>query len=59
MYERAFIKDRPLKNAETGDYEVGDPDWGSAWDLVKISYPQLEVQLTKHVEEPHAQAPSK
>ena len=59
MYERAFLKDRSLKNEETGEYVVGDPDWGSAWDLVKISYPQLEVQLTKHVEGPHVQAPSK
>ena len=60
MYERAFLKDRSLKNTETGDYVVGKPDWGSAWDLVKISYPQLEVQLTKHhAEEPHVKAPSK
>jgi len=57
MYERAFLKDRSLKNPDTGDHIIGDPDWGSAWDLVKISYPQLELQLTKRKEGPHDQAP--
>jgi deoxycytidylate deaminase len=47
MYEKAFIKNRPLKNKKTGDCEIGDPDWGSAWDILKISYPDLEVMLSK------------
>ncbi len=50
MYERAFLKDRPLKDDVTGSYNIGDPDWGSAWDLVKVSYPQLEVHLAKRIQ---------
>ncbi len=50
MYERAFLKDRPLKDDATGAFMVGTPDWGSAWDLVKVSYPELEVKLAKRVQ---------
>ncbi len=57
-YERAFLKNRALKDAVSGNHIIGDPDWGSAWDLVKVSYPQLEVELTRKVGEPNVQSPS-
>ncbi|MGD0669523.1 MAG: anti-phage dCTP deaminase [Bryobacteraceae bacterium] len=47
MYDRAFIKDRPLKNETTGAMEFGSPDWGTQWDVRRISYVQLEAQLAK------------
>lgn len=49
MYERAFFKDRELKDSNTGAFQIGEPDWGSAWDMLKVSYPQLEVELSKQV----------
>lgn len=50
MYRRAFLKDRPLKNDDTGILEIGLPEWGSAWDLGRLSYVQLEAELSKELE---------
>lgn len=47
LYSRAFTKDRPLKNNQTGQLEIGSPVWGDKWAIQKISYVQLEAQLTK------------
>jgi hypothetical protein len=44
MYARAFLKDRELKN-EHGDMEQSPPNWGSSWDVLRSSYPQLEALL--------------
>jgi deoxycytidylate deaminase len=46
MYARAFEKDRDLK-AEDGTQNFGEPDWGDAWELSKVSYVQLEVELSR------------
>lgn len=45
MYERAFMKDRSLKDRTTGDYKVGQREWGRMSDLFEISYVELEAQL--------------
>lgn len=45
LYARAFIKDRELKDSNTGDLKVGEPEWGGPWDLGKLSYIQLEHEL--------------
>jgi deoxycytidylate deaminase len=47
MYARAFTKDRELKDGATGELRISDPDWGSPWNLSRISYVQLEAQLAK------------
>lgn len=47
LYRRAFLKDRDLKNDDTGDLRLGVPDWGTPWHLRKKSYIQLEAQITK------------
>lgn len=47
LYRRAFIKDRDLKNDETGDLRILSPDWGTPWHLRRKSYVQLEAQITK------------
>jgi deoxycytidylate deaminase/dephospho-CoA kinase len=45
LYRRAFMKDRDLKNDDTGDLNVSAPEWGTSWHLRKKSYLQLEAQL--------------
>ena len=45
LYARAFLKDRELKDKNTGQYEVGEPEWGGPWDVGKLSYIQLEEAL--------------
>jgi deoxycytidylate deaminase len=47
LYRRAFLKERELKNADTGNFEISEPEWGAAWHLRRQSYVQLEAQLSK------------
>jgi hypothetical protein len=47
LYRRAFLKDRDLKNDDTGDLKISAPDWGTPWHLRKKSYIQLEAQITR------------
>jgi hypothetical protein len=47
MYNRAFFKDRDLKDDDTGELKFGAPSWGSLFDGRRISYPQLEAELAK------------
>ena len=47
MYRRAFLKDRPLKKDATGELAIGDPEWGSPWDLGRLSYVQLEAEFSR------------
>lgn len=49
MYRRAFEKDRELKNSDTGNLQIQDPDWGTPYDLSTKSYAELETALTKDV----------
>ncbi len=43
LYRRVFFKDAELKDAVSGDMRISTPEWGSAWDLKRASYVQLEV----------------
>jgi deoxycytidylate deaminase len=47
LYERAFLKDRELKDRATGLFLLGSPEWGGLWSLSKVSYTQLEADLTE------------
>jgi deoxycytidylate deaminase len=47
LYQRAFLKDRDLKNASTGDFSIGTPEWGSPWQIHGASYVELEAALAK------------
>ena len=51
MYRRAFLKNRDLKNSDTGKYEVSSPDWGSAWDIRGAGYLKLEAFLAEKSDE--------
>ncbi|WP_426747912.1 anti-phage dCTP deaminase [Myxococcus faecalis] len=45
LYARTFIKDRDLKSSN-GQMSIGEPDWGTAWDVSKLSYIDLEAKLS-------------
>jgi deoxycytidylate deaminase len=47
LYRRAFLKDRSLKNSLTGAFAIGPAEWGTAWDIHKASYFELEAALAK------------
>ncbi len=47
LYQRAFLKDRDLKDATTGTHLIGDPDWATPWHLRRASYVELEAALAK------------
>lgn len=49
LYERVFVKDREWKNKTTGILlqRLDEPDWGSSLYLGRLSYLQLEAELTK------------
>ena len=47
LYRRAFLKDRSLKNSLTGVFAIGPAEWGTAWDIHKASYFELEAALAK------------
>ena len=51
LYERAFFKDRDLKNKETGNMEVQAPEWLSPWYLGRASYVEFEAKLSKDADE--------
>jgi deoxycytidylate deaminase len=47
LYRRAFFKDRSLKDSNTGIFQIGPPEWGTAWDIHRASYVELEAALAK------------
>lgn len=48
MYPRAFLKDRELKNDATGVMQHAQPDWGSTFELTRVSYADMEALLAKN-----------
>lgn len=47
LYRKAFLKDRDLKNNDTGEMAIANPDWGSPWHLRRVSYVELEADLLR------------
>ncbi|MBZ5710097.1 anti-phage dCTP deaminase [Nannocystis pusilla] len=47
LYERAFLKDRPLKDDRTGEKRLGEAEWTDGWDIFRKSYVELEAQLAE------------
>ncbi|GJD42353.1 tRNA-specific adenosine deaminase [Methylobacterium cerastii] len=45
MYARVFLKDRDYKDKVTGNFAMGEPDWGGPSDLFKLRYTDLERDL--------------
>jgi deoxycytidylate deaminase/dephospho-CoA kinase len=46
LYWRAFFKDRELKDA-TGQMKIHQPSWGSPWQILRVSYADLEAILLR------------
>lgn len=46
LYRKAFLKDRDLKNDQSGVMYIGSPNWGSPWHRRRVSYVQLEADLS-------------
>jgi deoxycytidylate deaminase len=49
LYKRAFLKERELKDKNTGIINIQNPQWGTPWQLSKVSYPELEAELTEEI----------
>jgi deoxycytidylate deaminase len=47
LYRRAFLKDRDLKDTKTGEFKISPPEWGSAWQIHRASYVELEAALAR------------
>jgi deoxycytidylate deaminase len=47
MFRRAFLKDRELKNSETGAMKIDQPEWGTPWHLRAKNYAELEARLSE------------
>lgn len=47
LFKRAFKKDRPLKESNTGKMRFRPPEWGTPWHLSRVSYTQIEAQLSE------------
>jgi deoxycytidylate deaminase len=50
LYKRAFLKDRELKDKESGKMSVQAPEWLSPWHLGRTSYVEIEAKLSKKAE---------
>jgi hypothetical protein len=46
FYKKAFLKERNLKDNDSGEMKIGIPDWGQPWTLRRNSYIELEAELS-------------
>jgi deoxycytidylate deaminase len=51
LYERCFLKDRELKDKNTGIMKIQAPQWGTPWHLSRASYPEMEAKLSEGVKQ--------
>lgn len=47
LYRRAFLKDRELKDRDTGTMKIQEPEWGTPWHLPRTSYVEIEAELAR------------
>jgi tRNA(Arg) A34 adenosine deaminase TadA len=45
LYARVFLKDRDYKDKLSGEYVLGQPDWGGPSEVFKVRYADLELEL--------------
>jgi deoxycytidylate deaminase len=50
LYRLAFLKDRDLKNASTGDFSIGTPEWGSLGKFTGLATSNLRQHWRKRDE---------
>jgi deoxycytidylate deaminase len=46
LYKKAFLKDRELKDKQTGKMRVQEPEWLTPWHLARASYVEVEAKLS-------------
>ena len=51
LYKRCFLKDRELKDKNTGIMKIQPPQWGTPWHLSRASYPEMEAKLSEGVKQ--------
>jgi len=51
LYERCFLKDRELKDKNTGIMKIQPPQWGTPWHLSRASYPEMEAKLSEGIKQ--------
>lgn len=51
LYKRCFLKDRELKDKNTGIMKIESPQWGTPWHLSRASYPEMEAKLSESVKQ--------
>lgn len=47
LYRRVFLKDRELKDRQTGEMKIAQPEWISQWHLGVSGYLERESNVTK------------
>ena len=47
LYKHSFMKDRELKDKNTGMMSIQPPDWGTPWHLPRVSYVEIEAELSQ------------
>ena len=45
LYRNSFLKQRELKDGQTGTMHVAAADWGGPWSIPRVSYVELEAKL--------------
>ena len=45
LYKRVFLKDRSYKDSVSGDFKLGEPQWGNPTEAYKVSYVSMENKL--------------
>jgi deoxycytidylate deaminase len=45
LYARVFLKDRDYKDKLTGNFALGQPDWGGSSEVFKVRYADLEISI--------------
>jgi deoxycytidylate deaminase len=45
LFARAFLKDRELKDKESGELKIIAPEWGAAFHQLRLGYADLEAKL--------------
>jgi len=41
------MKDRELKDRDTGNIAISSPGWGTPWHIARVSYIELEAALAR------------
>ncbi len=49
LYRRVFLKDRSYKDSVTGEFNLGEPEWGRPVEAYRMAYSSMEVDLALEI----------